>query len=91
MSKRKSPYASTPAVPEKVIAGKNPVGTVDLGSMISPTVPKEEGASHGFGPQVHQFGTPHIKGSHGFGHPLKAKHGHLRMSGNPLAHRLGKK
>lgn len=91
MPKKKSPYASLPAVPPKTVAGESPMPGSELGKATPPMVPESGGASHGFGPQVHQFGHPHIKGAHGYGHPLKARHGHERLSGNPLAHRVGKK
>lgn len=91
MKRRASSYASLPAVPGKVVAGTNPVGSVALGGQTPRIVPPGGGASHGFGPQEHQFGTPHVKGSHGYGHPPKARKGHERLSGNPLAHRVGKK
>lgn len=91
MPKKKSPYASVPSVPDKVVAGKNPVGGVELGDTKPRIVPEGGGASHGFGPQSHQFGTPHVRGAHGYGHPSKARKGSVRLSGNPLAHQIGKK
>lgn len=91
MKQRKGPYASTPAVPGKVIAGTNPVGSVELGGQIPRTVPAGGGASHGFGPQEHQFSAPHVKGAHGYGHPPKARKGAIRLSGDPKAHRIGHK
>lgn len=80
-----------PAVPGKKVAGTNPVGTIELGGQTPRQVPPGGGASHGFGPQEHQFGTPHVKGAHGYGHPPHARKGHERLSGDPLAHRIGKK
>lgn len=91
MKQRKLPYANLPAVPGKVIAGANPVGSVELGGQVPRTVPPGGGASRGLGPQEHQFGTPHVRGSHGYGHPPKARKGHERLSGDPLAHRIGRK
>lgn len=91
MKKQKDFYPSTPAVPAKEIAGANPIGVVGLGATKPRIVPEGGGASHGFGPAAHQFGTPHVKGAHGYGHPPKARKGHERLSGDPLAHRIGKK
>jgi hypothetical protein len=91
MKQKKSQYADVPAVPPKKVAGKNPVGAVGLGVIVPRMVPETGGISHGFGPQAHQFGTPHIPGSHGYGHPHHARKGHLRMSGSTKAHRIGAK
>lgn len=93
MPKRKEPepYATTPAVPAKKITGENPVGSVTLGSLRPPTVPEKVGVAHGLGPHEHNFRHPHIKGVHGYGHLPKQHQGHLRLSGAPAAHQLGKK
>ena len=88
---RKLPFANLPAVPGKKIASVNPVGSVGLGGQTPRQVPPGGGVSHGFGPAERQFSTPHVKGSHGYGHPIKARKGHERLSGDPLAHRIGKK
>jgi hypothetical protein len=75
-------YSTAPAVPEKQIAGKNPIPGPEYGSRVtSPTVPRHQGFTKAFG--------PHVKTPHGFGHAPHAKQGHLRMSGVPTAHRLG--
>jgi hypothetical protein len=90
MPKKKGFYADAPAVPDKKNAGINPIGFVMLGSARPPTVPqRHEGSSHAFGPQLREVRPPHV--AHGFGHPEKARKGHLRMSGSPGAHQLGKK
>lgn len=91
MPKKKGFYATEPAVPDKKIAGENPIGTVELGMLKSPTVPEHEGVIHGLGPQTKQFHYPHVRGAHGYGHPPKARVGHLRYSSNPKAHRIGGK
>ncbi len=88
---KKPAYPKGLAVPKKVVAGSNAVGGVELGGMNPRMVPEATGISHGFGPHEKQFGTPHIKGAHGYGHPLKARKGHLRMSGSPSAHQVGRK
>lgn len=88
---RKSQYSNVPSVPAKQVAGTPSVGSVALGTITPRIVPEGGGTSHGFGPQIHQFGTPHVRGSHGYGHPPKARKGHVRLSGNPLAHHLGKR
>jgi hypothetical protein len=75
-------YSKTPVVPEKQIAGKNPIPGPELGGQVtSPTVPRHQGFTKAFG--------PHVKTPHGYGHAPHAKQGHLRMSGVPTAHRLG--
>lgn len=86
---KKKFYSQTPAVPEKQIAGKNPIPGPQLGSAVSPTVPQEPGRAHGLGPAGKAFKPGHVKGAHGFGHPPHARHGHFRLSGHPQAHRLG--
>lgn len=91
MKQRKLPFANVPAVPNKKVAGANPIGTVALGGETPRIVPAGGGISHGFGPQEHEFGTPHVRGSHGYGHPPKARKGSIRLSGDPGAHRIGKK
>ena len=73
-------YSKTPAVPEKQIAGKNPIPGPALGEFAPPMAPMHPGRTKALGP---------AKRAHGFGHPPHAKQGHYRMSGVPTAHRLG--
>lgn len=82
-------YSQTPVVPEKEIAGKNPIPGTALGAYASPTVPQEPGKVHGLGMLPKPFKHGVVKGAHGYGHPPRAHKGHLRLSGNPQAHRLG--
>lgn len=91
MKRKQGFYSTEPVVPAKKIAGENPVGGVTLGTMNPRMVPEATGASHAFGPHEREFGTPHVKGAHGWGHPPHARKGHERLSGDPLAHRIGKK
>ena len=91
MAKKEGFYRQTPAVPDKKIAGTNPIGAVVIiGGMKPPTVPQRHlGTTHAFGPQARQIRPKHV--AHGYGHPEHAKKGHLRMSGNPGAHQIGVK
>lgn len=90
MANKKSIYAKTLAVPGKKIAGTNPVGAqTAVGGLTPPMVPAKSAVLHGLGPVTKPIREPQVKGSHGFGHVAKLKQGHLRMSGNPAAHRVG--
>lgn len=91
ISKRSSPYSSTPVVPAKKIAGKNPVPGPALGGATPTIVPTKIAFIHGFGPEARPFRHPSVHGAHGWGHVAKERHGHLRVSGNPRAHQLGRK
>ncbi len=92
MPKRKSFYSQTPAVTEKHVAGTNPIEGPELGGVKPPITPhRHEGTTHAFGPQIHQVRPPSVKGAHGYGHLPHEKKGHLRMSGNPSAHQVGRK
>ena len=83
-------YSETLAVPDKQIAGKNPIpGAPAVGAYKPQSVPETPGKAHGTGTLPKAFGPGHVKGAHGFGHPPHAHKGHLRMSGTPGAHRLG--
>jgi len=75
-------YSQTPAVPEKQVAGTNPIQGPVIGTTPTSTaVPSRPGITRALG--------YHPKKSHGFGHAPKAKSGHYRLSGVPGAHRLG--
>jgi hypothetical protein len=89
MAKRSGIYATEPVAKAKRIANTNPVGTVATGSSQPVTVPRHPGQLHGVGPIGEPFGHPSVKGSHGFGHVAHLRHGHLRLSGDTNAHRLG--
>ena len=39
----------------------------------------------------HKMAMPHAGGAHGFGHAAHVRSGHLRNSGTPGAHRIGKR
>ncbi len=92
MPRKKGFYSQTPAVSKKVMAGENPIAGPELGAMTPPTVPqRHEGATHAFGPQIHQVRPPSVKGAHGWGHLPHEKKGHLRMSGSSKAHQVGRK
>jgi hypothetical protein len=83
-------YSQTPVVPESEIAGKNPIQGPAIGGYASPTVPEKPGMAHGLGTLQKPFKPGHVKGAHGYGHPPHAHKGHLRLSGAPDAHQLGK-
>jgi hypothetical protein len=82
-------YSQTPVVPEKQIAGKNPIPGPALGGYASPTVPETPGVMHGIGTLAKPFKHGVVRGSHGYGHPPHAKKGNYRLSGHPNAHQLG--
>jgi hypothetical protein len=84
-------YSQTPVVPEKQIAGKNPIPGPALGGYASPTVPETPGVMHGVGTLSKPFKHGAVKGAHGYGHPPHAKKGHYRLSGVPNAHQVGKR
>lgn len=68
-------YSQVPAVPKKKIAGINPYGGPEIGSRRSPTVPKEGGKSHGFGPPGAEPVRPkHVRGTAHYEHPGHGKH-----------------
>lgn len=72
-------YATQPAVPAKKIAGTNPIPTlVIVGSETPRLIPWKQ-------PRIAGYAGPH-----GYGHLLKHRSGHLRLSGNKKAHRIGK-
>ncbi len=89
MAERKGIYATQPVVKGKRITTKNPVGTVQTGSLTPVPVPQHAGQIHGLGPVERPFGHPSVKGAHGWGHVAHLKQGHLRLSGMTSAHRLG--
>ena len=81
--KKKSPYANEPKAPEKKRADNPLVQNASLGNEKMPNKP--------FVPVPPAFGKPPIGGAHGFGHKSHQRHGHIRTSGVPQAHRLGYK
>lgn len=91
MPKSKPLYANMPVAPKKKIAATNPLGTAQLGSATPRSVPQKEPTIHGLDIVPHSFKVPSIKGAKGFGNIAKVKQGHLRLSGNPKAHKVGSK
>lgn len=82
-------FAQVPVAKPKAIAGTNPVGTVALGTATPTMVPDKQAVIHGLDVPAHTIGHPSVKGAKRYGHV--AKLGHMRLSGNPGAHRLGSK
>lgn len=78
MAKKEGFYRQTPAVPEKKIAGTNPIGMVIIGVRRPSTVPEGGGKSRGFGPPS--------------GEPVRPKHvrGTAHYERPPPGHKLGK-
>lgn len=73
-------YSNEPVAPKNKIADKPLVQNASLGNEVSKIVP-----------HPHQFGKPPIGGAHGFGHSGAQRQGHVRLSGAPSAHRIGKR
>lgn len=79
-------YSQTPVVSAKQIAGTNPIPGPTLGKGESSLTPTKEPHLLGLGQATH---VPHhnVKGS-----KLGTPHGgHLKLSGHPGAHQLGKR
>ena len=82
--KKKAFYSQTPVLTtkkKKPIADTNPVGSVELGSAQPMMAPHHPARTKAFGPAWKQ--------PHGYGHTLKKRKGHLRISGHPGAHQIG--
>jgi hypothetical protein len=80
-------YSTVPAVPAKKIAGLNPLNTRrNAVGEEGITIDQRPGITRGLAP-IHKV----HKASHGFGHSLKHKKGHLRLSGHVGAHMVGKR
>ena len=97
MAKRPHPetnpgfYDTEPHAPANKIANKSPIQNASLGTEPSKMVPKHAGRFDGIGGEPHQFAKPPAGGSQGFGHSGAQKIGHVRLSGNSGAHRIGGK
>ncbi len=91
MPKKAEFYSKTPVVPAKKLAGTNPMPGPQVGVLGPPTVPERPGAIHGLGTPTKHFGHPNVKGSHGWGHVASERKGHLRISGSPKAHQIGRR
>lgn len=91
MPKKSGIYSKLPVAPSKRIAETNPVGKPPLGNATPPIVPQRPATLHGLGIPSRPFGHPNVKGAHGFGHVARHRSGHLRNSGVPTAHQVGKK
>ncbi len=95
-------YSNEPAVARGLIAGKSPVQNASLGNSTPKIVDKKPGKISGLAgfsehkkprdqkiqkiPQVNPLKSGAAKPSPV---PKQGGSGHLRMSGNPLSHRLG--
>ena len=84
-------YTEGPVVPKKKkttekLTDTTKVSVDDAASSFTPTSPGETTA---FGGMAH--GTANVPKSHGYGHDTINRLGTLRLSGNPGAHRIGKR
>jgi len=84
-------YSKQAPAPDKKAAARNPMPGPFQGTVLSPTVPLHPAKIHGLGTPTHVFGHRNIKGVHSFGHLPKARVGHLRLSGAPKSHQIGKR
>ena len=83
-------YDTEPHAPGNKIANK-PLGPPPaVGGNTPAMVPKAPGRVDGLGGAPHQFSKPPA-GSHGFGHGVTQRVGHMRVSGHSSAHRIGKR
>ena len=85
-------YTEGPFVPKKKkttlkLTDTTSVGVDDAASSLTPTEP---GESTGLGGMANAP-APKPQTSHGFGHSVINQLGTLRLSGNPNAHRIGKR
>lgn len=79
MAKKHGIYANGLPVPQKAKADKNPYPGPIIGLDVFTQVPRLEPRLGGF------------SSAHGYGHAPKSRPGHLRTSGSPKAHRIGKR
>ncbi len=77
MAKSKKFYSDEPHVPANKIADKPNIQNASLGNETPKMVP-------------HNFPSAGA-GAHGFGHGATSRAGHVRLSGNPSAHHVGKR
>jgi hypothetical protein len=83
-------YDTEPHAPGDKIADKPLAPPPAIGENAPAMVPKPPGRFAGMGGSPHHFGKSPVT-SHGFGHVAHQRHGHVRTSGHPRAHMIGKK
>ncbi len=89
MPKSKGFYSKTINAPAKKLAGTNPVGDVTVGPASKLTVPSKPAVIHGLGQQTQLFRKALVPGAQKYGYVGKPHR--EKSSGNPNAHRVGKR
>lgn len=84
---KKSPYTVGPVAPANKTASSPLIQNASLGNEAPNMVPNVVAKTSGLPHQFPQAGN----GAHGFGHYGNQRSGHTRLSGNPAAHKIGKK
>ncbi len=84
-------YDTEPHAPGNKIADKPLTPPPAQGADRPSTVPPAPGRFDGMGGAAHHMGKPPMNGSHGYGHAAHQRSGHLRVSGHPGGHRIGKR